>query len=505
MKIILPLALIITLAISLFVIKTQWDERGETLKYLMSLEVSLNKSNENLDKKNKNLLSEMYNNAKMAPEEVYPYYNRANNVKDESDGFIEYIEKIKLKLVGKQWLEENIGQNLCFLNDTNFNNRVDYFNKTRIKELFNKIESTRKKLLNQLREGDGVSLFSKDKEEISSQPFLKITNETRINFKNPTLTEIIISLSKLQNDSRNLEADIIKVLARGYSICGYSLDPLFARVIPNSNAVMVGSEYKAEIVLVGIPREFDYKVFVNDKTLPMNDNIAIYTHRPEKEGVYDWGGFIKIRLNGELREYQFKAQYQAFQIGTTMQVDNGNVIYTGLDNSVSISVPGYGHSDVIATISNGKLIKTLGWVAKVNKAGTATISAFIRMKDGTLRKCGERMFRVKNIPTPESFFGTLNSGNYNLGNLQKQKQIIARLNNFQLEWTEFKVTKYSCSYYPKAGKPDSFSVNGSEITTQIKEVISKAKSGDKIIIDEIVAKGPNGEVKLAPIVLTIQN
>ncbi len=297
----------------LYFIKIEKDDKDEMLKSFQSLEVSLNKSNENLDEKNKSVLNKMYNNAGVSPETVSPYYQRAIKVKDVSDEFVEYIEKLKRKLVGRNTSEENIGKHPCLLNDTNFRNDVVNFDKTKIKKLSNKIETTRKKLLFLLRDEYGVSLYSKDTAEISSEPFLKVSSSwTKIYFKNPTFVGIIISLSKLQNDSRNLEADIIKVLAKSYSICCYTLDPLFARVIPNSNAVMVGSEYKAEVVLLGIPREFEYKVIVDGKTLPMEDGFGIYKNRPLSKGVYSWDGVIKIKLNGEMKEYQFKQEYQAY-------------------------------------------------------------------------------------------------------------------------------------------------------------------------------------------------
>lgn len=505
MKKVLPFLLILALLISVYVIKTQKDYKDEMLKSFQSLEFSLNKSNENLYKKNIDLLIDFGDRAKMRPEEIMPYYRRAKKVETVAYECVKYIENLKRELAGKEPLNEETNKHMQVLNDNNFTRVINYFNQRKTMELLNKLNSTRIKLLDLLKDDEEVKLYSKDTAEISSKPYLLVSRYRR-ELKKISLAETITLLSKMQNDCRNMEADIIEVLTKNIGgTCGFIIDPLYARVIPNSNAIMVGSEYRAEVILLGASIDLNYEVIVNGKPLEKNGNIAIYTDHPEKEGIYDWEGFIKIKLNGGMKEYAFEAQYQAFQIGTTVTADNGNVIYTGIDNSVSISVPGYGHSDVFATISSGKMIKNLGWIARVNKPGTATISAFIRLKDGTLRNYGERMFRVKNIPTPESFFGTLKSGKYDLKNLQNQKQIIARLDNFQLEWTEFKVTKYSLSLFSKESKPEILSENGSEITPRIKQIISKAKTGDKIIIDEIMAKGPGGEVKLAPIVLTIQN
>lgn len=502
MKKVLTVLLILALLISLYVIKTQKDDK---LNVLQLLEVNLNRSNKNIDEGNKSLLHDLERNVERYPELFSPYYKRAKEAKNISDSFVRHIENIKRKLVGKEQFIENISDQISLLNESNTSLDVKFFNKKRTEELLNKVASVRKRLLNLLNNGIGAKFNPRDTLKISKQPLLLAT---RYKLKQSSLVEVITELSKMQNDCRNLEVEVIELLSKSIDadIGNFTICFDEAKVIANSNAVMVGSEYRAEVFLIDFGRNSDYQVIVDGKPLPMENGVGIYTARPTKQGVYKWGGVIKIKINGERKEYPFGVEYQAFQVGASVIADAENVLYIGLDNPLSIMVPGYSPADIIPTISNGGLIKRANsWIAKVYKGGNAVITTSVWMKDGSLRKYGERIFRVKNIPTPESNFGSYKNGRYKTEILLKQKYIIAGLSNFQLEGVKFKVVKYSCSYYPKEGVPKYFSIIGSEITAQMKEVISKAKTSDKIIIDEIMAEGPGGEVKLAPIVLTIQN
>ena len=71
----------------------------EILKAFHLMEVSFNKANDNVSKKNKGLISALEDQMKSRPEVVKPYLDRAKEVRKTSEDFVGYIEDLKKHLV----------------------------------------------------------------------------------------------------------------------------------------------------------------------------------------------------------------------------------------------------------------------------------------------------------------------------------------------------------------------------------------------------------------------
>ncbi|NUM32394.1 MAG: gliding motility protein GldM [Bacteroidetes bacterium] len=493
----------------------------EILKAFHLMEISFNQANSNVDKKNQNILEALQEQASNRKDEVGPYYQRALDVKKVSGEFVKYIEELKTTLIkkadGRKEPEKGETANETELTMAdNIELHANYFFKSpkdaKAKELTDMVNNTREKLMNLLKDGNGVKVDPKDREKIMALTNLNTEYDSKkypswavMYFEHSPLASVITMLTKIQNDCRNTEADIIDALTRNIDKKKVSFDRLEAKVIANSTAVMVGSEYKAEVLLVASNSKSENPVVVGGRTLPMEDGKGIYTARPSNQGTFKWGGSIQVKGPEGVVTYPFEAEYQAFQGAATISADAMNVLYIGLENPISIAVAGYTPNDIVATISGGSLSRTgKGWVAKVTTPGKATITASVKVKDGSVRRMGSMEYRIKNVPKPESMFGALESGNYPAAALLGQNSITASMPNFVFEGIRWVVTKYACAYVPRRGQAEFFNGAGASITGQIKSAITRAKRGDKILVDEIMAQGPGGITKkLAPIAINI--
>lgn len=497
----------------------------EILKAFHLMEVSFNKANDNVDKKNQNILEALQQQAENRKEEVGPYYNRALEVKKVSGEFVKYIEELKTALItkadGRKKPEHGEKANETELvSADNIELHANYLFKdpgdARAKELTNKVNSTREKLIGLLADGGGVKVDPADRSKIENLTNLRTNFDknsypswAEMYFEHSPLAGVITMLTKMQNDCRNTEADIIEILAKNIDKKKVSFDRLEAKVIANSTAVMVGSEYKAEVLLVASNSKSENPVIVGGRALPMEDGKGIYTVRPSTQGTFTWSGSIQVKGPEGTQSYPFEAEYQAFQGAATISADAMNVLYIGLENPISIAVAGYTPSDIQASMSGGTLTRNAkGWIAKVTAGvpgNKAIISASVKMRDGSVRKMGEQTYRIKQVPKPESMFGALESGPYPAAALLGQNMIVAALPNFVFEGVKFTVTKYACAYVPKRGNAEFFAGTGATISPQLKGAITRAKKGDKVLVDEIMAIGPGGITKkLSPIVITIQ-
>jgi len=184
-----------------------------------------------------------------------------------------------------------------------------------------------------------------------------------------------------------------------------------------------------------------------------------------------------------------------------------NVFYRGLANPVSISVAGMKDSDLSPSVTNGNLKRGAnGWeVTGLGKGKEAVVSCSAKLPDGSTKNVGSIPFRVKNVPDPVAFFGGKNAGDSNIGKgeLRAAQGVAARLENFEFEGVKFKVTQFKLTMIIK-GQPIEKIAKSAYLTADMKSMIAKASSGQRVFIENIRAVGPDGSPrKLGAISLKI--
>jgi gliding motility-associated protein GldM len=309
-----------------------------------------------------------------------------------------------------------------------------------------------------------------------------------------------------QNDSTKIESYFNMNLVENSNADKFDFDQIEAKVIANSNMIMVGSEYNADVILVASNSKSQYPAIVNGRALPMKEGKGIYWERAHTAGLHKWGGIISVKEGNETTKYPFEAEYMAFDGFATISADAMNILYVGLDNPISISIIGYEQKDIIATIDNGIIERTnRGWIAKVSNPGKAVITASVRMKDSSVRPIGSHIYRIKEIPNPECLFGTLATGRHPASMLLSQSILQISIPNFPFEEIKLEVLGYTVTHVSKNSLPEVLNISGKVIPESIRNIIIKAKRGDKIIIDEILVQGLElTNLKPAPLILTVQ-
>jgi len=121
-----------------------------------------------------------------------------------------------------------------------------------------------------------------------------------------------------------------------------------------------------------------------------------------------------------------------------------NVFYIGVDNPVSISVPGIADANLQAGISAGTLNRHPegdGWIVKVPTGVTeATISVNAR-HEGDLRPMGTAFFRVKKVPLPVAKIANQVDGQIERNTMIAAAAIIPVMEDFEFE-LYFTVTSF---------------------------------------------------------------
>jgi gliding motility-associated protein GldM len=336
-----------------------------------------------------------------------------------------------------------------------------------------------------------------------------------LNFYHVPLAAGVTILSKIQTDIRNAESELVAWMLGDVESASFKFNTLAAIVKPRSSYVTVGSKYTAEIFLGAYDNQNAPEVWVckpgsrvdttskppkiigEAEKLPMQGAKAILERTAGGAGLQTVSGIIKFTpVGGEEQIEPFFTEYEVAQPNLVVSPTKMNVFYRGVDNPVSISVSGYSDKDIRPSISSGQLAKTgEGWVVRPGKESEATVSATVTNPDGSTKAMQGMKFRVKNVPNPQPYFGgkSVNDETIKKTELTAAAGVIAKMVDFDFD-LKFEVVEYRITMIV-GGTPIEKMTKGAAVSSEMKEMLNKAKPGQKVYIEGIKARGPDGTVR----------
>jgi gliding motility-associated protein GldM len=214
----------------------------------------------------------------------------------------------------------------------------------------------------------------------------------------PAITAITL-LTKIQNDVRYVEGEVLHALAKKIDMGDVRVNEIKALVIPTSKNIVRGNDFTAQIILAAVDSTQRPKIFINDKLLETEDGN--YAVRCDKTGDYTLNGYMLVNDgSGAETRYDFEQSYSVVAPTATVSASLMNVLYAGYDNPVSISVPGVPAHKISATIAKGQAnIKSDGkggYIVVPTKVGEELmIGVAARNEEGRTQSMGEYAFRVR--------------------------------------------------------------------------------------------------------------
>jgi gliding motility-associated protein GldM len=293
----------------------------------------------------------------------------------------------------------------------------------------------------------------------------------------------------------------------------FKFNKLTTIVKPLSSYVTVGSKYSAEIFLGAYDDQNAPEVYIagpgatvdtiakkiigESIKLPMVGAKAQLEQMASGAGLRTVKGIIKFKpVGGEETTEVFETTYEVAAPNLVVSPTKMNVFYRGVDNPVSISVSGYSDKDIRPSMSNGTLSKgSEGWIVKPGKDAEATISATVTNPDGTSKTMTGMKFRVKNVPSPTPYFAgkSVNDETIKKAELTAAAGVIAKMIDFEFD-LKFEVTEYRVTMII-GGTPIEKMTKGAAVSGDMKEMFQKAKPGQKVYIEGIKARGPDGTTR----------
>ena len=339
-------------------------------------------------------------------------------------------------------------------------------------------------------------------------------------FYHTILAATVTILNKLKAEVQTAEFDVVSQLYSEITITDFKFDKIEAKVIPRTSYVLKGDKYEAEVLVAAYDTKQAPAVYIMQGASELSaqnkdraDRISgeggtVKLEFPAtREGLQKYAGLIEVTdPEGAVLSFPFSHEYIVAPPSLTVAATKMNVFYIGVDNPVSISVPGIADASIVASISTGSLNRAAngdGWTVRVptgaNKA-TITVSA---KYEGEQRSMGSAEFRVKKVPDPVAEIAGQVEGLIEKNTLNAAGAIIPVMKDFEFE-LYFKVTSFRMATV-MGGDWISKRNTGNRFSEEMKSMISGARKGQKFYFENIQAEGPDGIVRsLNPISLEIK-
>jgi len=482
----------------------------------------LEKTNLNFTDRNFNLYAQFDVAKQVDPLRITPYWNMAQEVKKYSMELTEYIDLLQKDLVVKtDGVEKSVADTLKI---ENIKSKDNYDIPTNImigdSEDGSKGESSKlKKMLFDYKTKLTSFILPEDRKTMVvdinvDNPINSENNENweMYNFYHRPLVASITILSKLKNDVKNAESFVVDYLLKQTDSEVMKFDTIAAKVIPQSNYVLLGEEYKADVFLAAFNKTNNPNILVGDYDLvsksfsntatdiPVDKGLGKYVVKTNKEGIMTYSGVVKMKT-GKNKEvvFPFTSEYIVAKPMATVSADNMNVVYYGLENPISVSLPGIANEKTHITVANGTLInKGNGkFILKPSvMSGNVDVTVYATTDKGEKRNMGTMTFRIKQVPKPLLKFGGLTaSGSLSKSVIETQMGVIAEYNGFVFQSPiQAKVTAFKITIIGPGGIEEYESKNNL-ITEDMRRRIKQLKKNERILFEDVKAVGPTGTVE----------
>ncbi len=479
---------------------------AEVLKAFTLVNQGLIETNTSFAAKNETTYKQFAKQLSDDKAKVQPLYDRAMIAKAKADAMYKEIDDIKAVLVerGGGYVESHGSQSIKA--ESSIEIGTEYF-------VAPSGDKMGPKLLNDLKTFETEMLNLVDKDQRDKVRFKMPTDYPKESpkpswesyyFESVPLIATITELTKFQNDVRNAESEVVKHLFGQIGASDFKFDGLVPIVKSNKAFVLSGQPFEAEVFLGAYSSTQNPVITINGEQQKVERGKAIYKTTTSGQGERTVKGTITLKdPSGKDTSYPFSTNYQVFQGSAVISADKMNVVYVGLENPISVSVPGFAPELVTANVSGGGTWTNKGkgqYIFKPNGSAREVKVTANAKTDGGSKMMGSQTYRVRQVPKPVVYFGTKDGGSMSRGELATVNFVSANLGEgFAFEGLNYTVRKFVFALSPKQATSGGLyqeTISGNRLSAGAKSKMASARPGDILIIAEVEAVGPTGVVRM---------
>ncbi len=491
----------------------------EVLAAFGLMNVKMETSNSKTTESNDQFLASLETKASEDKVKYGEVYQKANQIKALSQEYFDYLETIKEGLLvgvedptDYQVMDKADYLNQYFFQGDNLAEGGKEFMK-RIKDYRSEIAKLVPTSLKSTVEARFKVGDENGKEEDRDGNKIDWIN---YHYENFPLIASLTKLTALQADIKSTEEDALKSMLEGELTSQVSLKNFATSLFSSKSAYYSGEKYdgkiiisktdnsstpvRAELTLDGrkLAAGKDYKIEAGGVKMLIGSGAA---------GDHVVAGNLYFQQDGEEIEVAVKNSFATISKpnAALIAADKMNVVYRGVSNPMSISIPGIPNNKVRASAPGLKSISGSKYVmnATTIKGRTVTITASGTLPDGQAIS-SKSEFRIKDIPRPE---GKISKQGGNV-KLPKRNVEIATI-GAGLDDFDFDLNLAVSGFKFKVQGQPIVSVRGNKLDSKAKSALKRAKRGDVVQIMDIQAFITNNKSyklkKVSPITIELTN
>ncbi len=361
-----------------------------------------------------------------------------------------------------------------------------------------------------------IALDAKDNPTFKDNPEQNMKSFSEITFLNTPMVAGLASLSQLKTEVLARETAALDHLARQVGAKDLKFDNIVAMVRPESNVVAAGTKYKADLFIAASSSAVNPVMTVNGKSVPVENGMGKIEFTADAD-KYDadnraersFKAAIAVEQGANKEVYEQTFSYYVTKPVIQVQSASVQALYLNCGNELQINVPALGTTYNPSFTANGASTfpgKKTGAVTVVPSNAKVNLSV-----SSNGYSIGSESFSVKRVPKPSiEVFGP---GNKPV-DLKKGEEI----NRFRSLTVKAIPDEDFASFLPKDARykvieADIVLARGSrpvpggimKLTNEsanISSMMSKAKPGDRLVIEVKKVQRMNFKGQLEDVKLT---
>ena len=507
-----PRQKMINLMYLVFIAMLALNMSKEVLAAFGLMNEKLEASNEKLTANNADYFDNLKTKSEEDAAKYGDLYKRAQKVKELSDEYYTYLEGIKNGIT--EGLEDPTDyvvmdkpdylDGLFFQGDNlkeegqNFLDHINNYREGVKAALTDKMTSLKTAVDTRFATSDG----KKDDGKVEKRDG---TRQDWINYHYEGFPAVasLTKLTQLQADIKTTEQEVLSSLLEGNLREAVSLKSFKAKLFASKSAFYGGEKYDGKIVVSktdnsATPESADLKLDGRPltegrdyKIVPGGIQMLISAGAP---GDHKVTGTMYFMQDGEKVPVEVEDGFATISKpnAAVISADKMNVVYRGVDNPMTISIPGIPDNKVTASAPG---LSSRGGSKYVMKPGTGyevTINASGVLPDGQKINT-PATFRIKDIPRPT---GTIRGedGTVSMPKSSLEKSTVgAKLFDF-----DFDLDIAVSSFKIKVPGQPTINVNGNKLDARAQSALNRAQRGDVVQIFDITAYITNNKTYKLP-------
>ncbi len=489
-----PRQKMINLMYLIFIAMLALNMSKEVLAAFGIMNEKLEASNEKTTESNLAFLGSLETKASENAAKFGKVYQDAQKIKDLSEDYFKYIETLKTGMTAKvedpkdyarmdnsDYLDQKFfqGDNLS-KDGKEFLKRINDY-RTQVSAIVP--ENLKESVNTRFQLGDNGKVTKRDG-----------TKQDWINYhyEGYPLVASLAKLTALQADIRTTEENALKAMLEGQLTNEISLKSFATSLEASKSAFYSGEKYDGKIIISKTDRSskpvraeltLDGRKLADGKDYILEDGGVKMLISSGSPGDHTIKGSLFFKQDGEEVPVEVNNTFATISKpnAALIAADKMNVVYRGVANPMSISIPGIPNNKVRASAPGLKQRSGSSYVMNPGKGRTVTITASGTLPDGQ-SVSSRSEFRIKDIPRPAgSIRGETGSVKMPRRNLEIST-IGAILEDFDFD-LNLAVSGFK---FKVPGQP-TIVVRGNKLDARAKSALKRAKRGDAVQVFDVQA------------------